>query len=104
MAGRRPKPTAIKLLEGNPGKRKLNHREPRPALGLPPCPKSLRGVARKAWGEIGSQLVLMRVMTTSDAPALELLCRAYGEYRAAADLVARKGATYTSRPLAGHVV
>ena len=24
MAGRKPKPTAIKKLEGNPGKRKLN--------------------------------------------------------------------------------
>lgn len=24
MAGRKPKPTAVKKLEGNPGKRKLN--------------------------------------------------------------------------------
>ena len=28
MAGRKPKPTAIKKLEGNPGKRKLNTKEP----------------------------------------------------------------------------
>ena len=27
MAGRKPKPTAIKKLEGNPGKRKLNTKE-----------------------------------------------------------------------------
>jgi len=26
MAGRKPKPTAIKQLEGNPGKRKLNRK------------------------------------------------------------------------------
>ena len=31
MAGRKPKPTAIKKLEGNPGKRKLNTKEPIPA-------------------------------------------------------------------------
>ena len=31
MAGRKPKPTAIKELEGNPGKRKLNSKEPVPA-------------------------------------------------------------------------
>ena len=28
MAGRKPKPTALKKLEGNPGKRKLNMKEP----------------------------------------------------------------------------
>ena len=33
MAGRKPKPTAIKKLEGNPGKRKLNTKEPVPAKG-----------------------------------------------------------------------
>lgn len=31
MAGRKPKPTAVKKLEGNPGKRKLNKNEPVPA-------------------------------------------------------------------------
>lgn len=34
MAGRKPKPTAVKKLEGNPGKRKLNSKEPVPAKGI----------------------------------------------------------------------
>ena len=33
MAGRKPKPTAVKKLEGNPGKRKLNTKEPNPGKG-----------------------------------------------------------------------
>jgi hypothetical protein len=33
MAGRKPKPTAVKL-EGNPGKRKLNTKEPVLAKGM----------------------------------------------------------------------
>ena len=37
MAGRKPKPTAIKELEGNPGKRKLNKKEPKPDKGMPTC-------------------------------------------------------------------
>ena len=41
MAGRKPKPTAIKKLEGNPGKRKLNTKEPIPAKGMPNCPEWL---------------------------------------------------------------
>lgn len=28
--GRKPKPTAVKVLEGNPGKRSLNTNEPKP--------------------------------------------------------------------------
>ena len=38
MAGRKPKPTAVKKLEGNSGKRKLNTKEPIPAKGMPSCP------------------------------------------------------------------
>ena len=41
MAGRKPKPTAIKELEGNPGKRKLNKKEPKPEKGMPVCPEWL---------------------------------------------------------------
>ena len=35
MAGRKPKPTAVKKLEGNPGKRKLNTKEPVPGNAAP---------------------------------------------------------------------
>ncbi|MDD6036563.1 MAG: response regulator [Lachnospiraceae bacterium] len=41
MAGRKPKPTAVKELEGNPGKRKLNKKEPKPEKGMPECPEWL---------------------------------------------------------------
>ena len=34
MAGRKPKPTAVKKLEGNPGKRKMNTKEPVPGKGI----------------------------------------------------------------------
>lgn len=42
MAGRKPKPTAIKELEGNPGKRKLNEFEPKPDMKISSCPKCLQ--------------------------------------------------------------
>lgn len=34
MAGKKPEPTAVKKLEGNPRKRKLNKNEPVPAKGI----------------------------------------------------------------------
>ena len=47
MAGRKPKPTAVKELEGNPGKRKLNRKEPKPDKGMPTCPEWLLPEAKE---------------------------------------------------------
>lgn len=49
MAGRKPKPTAVKKLEGNPGKRKLNKNEPVPAKGMSFL--LLSGIPTEAWRE-----------------------------------------------------
>ena len=47
--GRKPTPTAIKELEGNPGHRPLNKHEPKPMKKAPACPKSLSTEAKKEW-------------------------------------------------------
>ena len=47
--GRKPKSTAIKKLEGNPGKRKWNTKEPIPTKGMPDCPGWLLPDAKKEW-------------------------------------------------------
>ena len=44
--GRKPTPTAIKELEGNPGKRPLNTKEPKPVKKAPSCPKWLEPEAK----------------------------------------------------------
>ena len=56
MAGRKPKPTALKKLEGNPGKRKLNTKEPVPgkrytvyAQSLVELRKKERQIIRDGW-------------------------------------------------------
>ena len=49
MVGRKPKPTDVKKLEGNLGKRKLNTKEPVPAKGMPACTDWLMPEARKEW-------------------------------------------------------
>ena len=47
--GRKPKPTAIKVLEGNPGKRPLNEHEPAPPKANIKCPTWLLPEAKKEW-------------------------------------------------------
>ena len=47
--GRKPKPTALKLVEANPGKRALNKREPKPRGNLYDPPDWLTDDQRKGW-------------------------------------------------------
>lgn len=63
MAGRKPKPTAVKKLEGNPGKRKLNTKEPVPAKGMPACPDWLMPEAKKEWERLAKLMNQMGVLT-----------------------------------------
>ena len=64
MAGRKPKPTALKKLEGNPGKRKLNTKEPVPGKGMPDCPKWLLPEAKK-------ELKIFKVLSPNKPPTSE---------------------------------
>lgn len=47
--GRKPKPTGLKLVSGNPGKRPLNKKEPRPRGNLYDPPDWLTESQRKGW-------------------------------------------------------
>ena len=80
MRGRRPKPTAIRRLEGNRGKRAFNADEPVPPDGLPSCPEHLSIVAAAEWDRVAQTLYDMGVLTTIDRAALAAYCQAYGRW------------------------
>ena len=97
MKGRKPKPAARQISEGNPRKRgvhKLNamaEAEPKPAQGLPPCPKHLKGVARKAWAFWSQELEAMKLSARPDAMMLEGACVSYQTYVAMHKKVEEQG-------------
>lgn len=49
IRGRKPKPTHLKLVTGNPGKRKLNKREPKPVGNLRLPPDWLTPTQQESW-------------------------------------------------------
>lgn len=91
MAGRKPKPTALKELAGNPGKRPLNRSEPKPAATLPTCPRHLTGEARREWRRMGGELARMGVVTVVDRAALAAYCQAWARWVDAEGQVAKLG-------------
>ncbi len=81
MAGRKPKPTNLKLLQGNPGKRKLNKNEPKPtAKTIPRPPAHLDVVARSEWRRVAPKLFAIGLLTPVDRSALAAYCVAYSKW------------------------
>lgn len=76
MAGRRPVPTALKILRGNPGRRPLNEHEPALAPGAPEKPKGLGTIASREWDFIVPALIEIGVLTQIDGKSLVEYCKA----------------------------
>ena len=79
MRGRKPKPVALRVLEGNPGKRPIG-REPRPAGGQPSCPAHLSPTAKAEWKRLARMLNQIGILTQADRAALAAYCQAYGRW------------------------
>ena len=90
--GRKPTPTALKLLHGNPGKRALPKNEPKPAPAIPSCPAHLDAGARREWRRITKELALLGMLTRCDRAALAAYCVAWSRWIAAEKEIAKGGA------------
>lgn len=97
--GRPAKPTALKLLQGNPGKRKLSKNAPAPApLEVTPDPPDFLGEwASEMWRAIAPWLTQTGIMTRTDTHNLAAFCAAYDRWRQAEEEVARVGITVTDK-------
>ncbi|NHZ98054.1 phage terminase small subunit P27 family [Massilia sp. CCM 8734] len=101
MAGRRPTPTALKLVKGNPGKRGLPKNESKPKREIPSCPAHLDDSGKVAWGRLSVLLDRMGVLTEADSFALERLVDCYTDILECRLLIARDGRTYTTTTMQG---
>ena len=69
-SGPSPKPTAVRKVEGKPGKRPFNDREPQPDLVRPRMPRHLDKIARREWKQLCPMLERMGVLIEADGIAL----------------------------------
>ncbi|WP_413732330.1 phage terminase small subunit P27 family [Sodalis sp. RH20] len=104
MAGRRPKPTHLKIVTGNPGKRPLNEDEPKPPREIPSPPAYLSDWGKAAWGRLTLLLDQMGVLTVADTMALERLCDLYAEILRLRNQIDTEGNTYTVETDGGFLI
>ena len=93
--GRKSKPTRLKLLRGNPGKRAINKNEPKPELAHNiKCPAWFGKIAKAEWNRITPELQRLKLLTIIDLKGLEAYCLTYQEYVESERVLAKEGRVY----------
>lgn len=81
--GRKPKPTSLKVLEGNPGRRPI-HQLSCPVPGRVPTPPShLDKYAREEWARLAPGLHGLGLLRETDRAVFAAYCQAYSRWRTA---------------------
>jgi len=90
MPGPRPQPTFLKLLHGNPGKKRLNKNEPQPPIPPEPPepPAFLSGHARDEWYRLAGHLHRLGLLTQLDYSTFAVYCGAVGRWMQAEEALA----------------
>jgi P27 family predicted phage terminase small subunit len=90
LRGPKPKPAAVKLAEGNPGKRKINRQEPKFGETLT-CPDWLTSSAKREWKRVSAELQALKLLQSVDRASLAAYCQSYSRWRSAELQVSKEG-------------
>ena len=91
MRGRKPKSAAVKVLEGNPGKRPLNMYEPVLEKKAPECPSWLNDEAKAEWDRLADKMVNLGTLTEMDMAAFAGYCQSYARWKEAEEFIEKHG-------------
>ena len=80
MEGRKPIPTRLKVLRGNPGRRPLPAGEPQPRVRLPRPPDELSDRAKREWRVTGRELRALGLMSGIDVAQFAAYCQSYARW------------------------
>lgn len=78
--GRKPTPSKIKKLRGNPDHRPRNMDEPEFETAIPEPPAHLSAAALVEWNRITHELAAKNVITIVDQAIIALYCQAYAQW------------------------
>lgn len=101
--GRKPKPTKLRALNGNAGKRPLNNNEPKfsEIVDIEP-PAWLPDLAVEMWQRVVPELLANKILTLVDIHNVEAFCLAYARWRDAESHVSENGVVINT-PMGGMV-
>lgn len=95
MRGPSPKPSRLKELAGNPGKRPL-HPDLLVPAGAPDCPDHLSEEGKSEWARVTNELEQIGILSSVDRAALTLYCQAWDRWRKAEEALEKDGLVITA--------
>lgn len=87
--GPAPKPTALRILDGDRNKKRINLDEPHARVGLPVCPDEVSSDVRQVWDYTLRELSIMGIAFPADRDALLCFCEAVVTHRRACAVLAQ---------------
>jgi len=91
-SGRRPKPIALRILEGS-NKRPIPQ-TPMPTPVAPTCPDWLTALAKTEWARVVPELDAIGLLTQCDMAVLAGYCQSYARWQQAEMVIETEGMTY----------
>jgi P27 family predicted phage terminase small subunit len=85
MRGRKPLPTNLKLITGNPGKQRLPKGEPQAEICIPDPPACLDAYAMEEWARITPVLLALGLISELTMPAVVAYCDSFSDWRTATE-------------------
>lgn len=92
MPGPPPKPAAIKILEGNLGRRPIPQQPEFQITEIPPA--WLDGEAKEIWAQLAPTLVKVKILTEADAQTLGRYCHLLSTWLKLAKIIEKTGTAY----------
>jgi len=96
VQGRKPKPAALKVIEGNRGRRPINE-GPKFRPVAPECPAWLSEEAQIEWMRLAPQLEALGLLTDGDMGDFAGYCQSYSRWVEAETVLEIKGLSYEVR-------
>jgi P27 family predicted phage terminase small subunit len=90
--GRKPTPTKLRILRGNPGRRPLPEHEPNPGPFTHAPPTSLTPAGKTEWNRLVPLLDRLGVLAETDRDAMITYCETFAIWQDAINHIKRDGA------------
>ena len=104
IRGPKPKPTALRLLEGNPSGRPINEREPKPkVLAKIDPPPYLSEAGKRVWADLSQVLIRVGLLTEADINPFARYIDYLLEYTEAMESIRNKPKVIPHRDQKGNV-
>ena len=97
MKGRKPEPTVLKVLRGNPHQHRLNRAEPKPPPADLTPPAYLDAATAAEWMQLAPKLAALGLLTTIDEQALATYCQVWIRWKDAQAHIAQDGMVIEGR-------